>query len=175
MTSRSRRGTGTSANGAPTASSRNPVQPESVGRLMVMGYRRFESIVLDELRKHAFDDIRPTHLSVLIHIPIGGIRTSEVAVLASMTRQAVGQIASQLEDMGYLIRRLDPADGRARILEFTEKGRRLWQASWDISSAAKDRLAGLLGAERLEMLCASLKMLADADMTGPSAERAIES
>lgn len=143
------------------------IQQENIGRLMLRSFRRYEKAVFEELLAQGFDDLRPTHVSVLTHIPLEGIRTSEIAALASMTKQAVGQIATQLEEMGYLFRHSDPLDGRARILQFTAKGRTLWNASYDILSHSEKRFEDLLGPEHFALLRSCLKTVANSENDTP--------
>jgi hypothetical protein len=45
------------------------------------------------------------------------------AVVAAITRQAIGQLVDELEDLGYVQRTTDPADGRAQLVLFTRRGR----------------------------------------------------
>lgn len=134
---------------------------DNVGRLLLRSFRQFERLVIDELLKMDFDDIRPTHLSILTHIPPEGIRTSEIAALANMTKQAVGQVATQLEEMGYIARRPDPADGRARIVEFTNKGRRLCDETYHILAHCEECFGKLLGLENLATMKQDLRTIAE--------------
>ena len=39
-----------------------------------------------------------------------------------MSRQAMGELVDDLEDLGYVERRADPSDGRAKLVVLTGKG-----------------------------------------------------
>lgn len=97
----------------------------NIGRLLRLAYRRFEVLALAHIRDMGFDGLRLTHLQLLPYIPASGIRSSEIAELANINKQAVGQLANELEAAGYLQRLPDPQDGRAKLLFFTPLGRRL--------------------------------------------------
>jgi DNA-binding MarR family transcriptional regulator len=129
--------------------------------LLLRSLRQCERIILEQLQVLEFDDIRPTHLSILTHVPPDGIRTSEIALLANMTKQAVGQIATQLEEMGYIVRSPDPLDGRARIVEFTNKGQRLADASFLVLAQCEKRLEEMIGTDNLHLVKFSLKAVAE--------------
>ena len=51
-----------------------------------------------------------------------GSRLTDLAERARMTKQSVGEVASDLEQRGYVERVPDPSDGRAKIIRLTERG-----------------------------------------------------
>ena len=51
------------------------------------------------------------------------MRTTDIAARAGITKQAVGQIVDELEALGYVRREPDPADARARLVVYTERGK----------------------------------------------------
>ena len=81
----------------------------------------------DELRKRVeaagFTDIRPGHGCVFGTIEPDGSRLTDLAQRANMTKQSVGEATSDLEQRGYVERVPDPNDGRAKIIQLTERGR----------------------------------------------------
>jgi DNA-binding MarR family transcriptional regulator len=52
-----------------------------------------------------------------------GTRLTELAARAGMTHQSMGELVAALEQRGYLERRTDPTDKRARLVCLTPKGR----------------------------------------------------
>jgi DNA-binding MarR family transcriptional regulator len=71
-----------------------------------------------------FPDIRPAHsINLFRVIDPGGTRPGELARRAGITPQATAEIVRYLEDRGYAERVPDPADGRARIVRLTPRGR----------------------------------------------------
>ena len=70
-----------------------------------------------------YSDIRVTHGCVFGNIdPESGSRLTELAERAHMTKQSVGEVATDLEQRGYVERVPDPIDGRAKIIRLTERG-----------------------------------------------------
>ena len=70
-----------------------------------------------------YSDIRISHGCVFGNIDPDGTRLTELAERARMTKQSVGEVTSDLEQRGYVERVPDPADGRAKIIRLTERGR----------------------------------------------------
>ena len=68
------------------------------------------------------DTLVATH-PVFENIDRDGTRLTELAARANMTHQSMGELVAALEQRGYLERRPDPADGRARLVCLTSKGR----------------------------------------------------
>jgi DNA-binding MarR family transcriptional regulator len=50
------------------------------------------------------------------------MRVTELAGRAGMSRQAMTYLIAELEEGSYLERRPDPSDGRASLVELTERG-----------------------------------------------------
>jgi len=55
----------------------------------------------------------------------GGTRLTELAARAGITHQSMSELVSVLERRGYLERRADPVDGRARIVCLTDKAKQM--------------------------------------------------
>jgi DNA-binding MarR family transcriptional regulator len=66
-----------------------------------------------------------------------------------------------LERHGYLLRVPDSADGRARVIRLTSRGRRLEQTIYAEAGAAGLRIAGILGPQRFAHLHSSLELLTE--------------
>ena len=56
--------------------------------------------------------------------PSGG-RIQQIAAIHDVSKQAISAIATELEELGYLQRDVDPLDARQIVLMFTERGERL--------------------------------------------------
>ena len=78
--------------------------------------------VLGALHAHGFTDIGPAHFQVLRWPGPNGQRPIELAQQAGMTRQAMNYLLGQLEDLGYVERRVDPDDVRSRRVYLTPRG-----------------------------------------------------
>jgi DNA-binding MarR family transcriptional regulator len=68
-------------------------------------------------------DIREGHGCVFGFIDIDkGSRLTDLAASAGFTKQAVGEAVTELERLGYVTRVPDPLDGRAKIIQLTDRG-----------------------------------------------------
>ena len=76
-----------------------------------------------ELEEAGYDDIRPTHGCVFRFVREEGMRLTELASNAGMTKQSAGELVDDLVELGYVERIPDPADRRAKLICLTERGR----------------------------------------------------
>jgi DNA-binding MarR family transcriptional regulator len=75
------------------------------------------------LREEGFEHVREGHGCVFGFIDIEhGSRLTELAERAGLTKQAVGEAATELERLGYAERIPDPTDRRAKIIKLTPSG-----------------------------------------------------
>src|SRR4051812_8696955 len=83
-----------------------------------------ESVLVEfrrELEDAGYAEIRPTHGCVFRFVRDDGMRLTELAGLAGMTKQSVGELVDDLVDLGYVERIPDPADRRAKLICLTER------------------------------------------------------
>jgi DNA-binding MarR family transcriptional regulator len=106
-----------------------------------------------------FSDIRITHGCVFGNIEPDGSRLTELAERARMTKQSVGEVASDLEQRGYLERVPDPSDGRAKIIRLTERGRAAQALGREIIDDIERDWAERFGAERMAALRDALEAI----------------
>lgn len=128
-------------------------------RLLVECSRGLEARLRLGLREAGYEDIRPAHYAVLRYLGLEGSRVTELAEAAGMTQQSMGELVARLEGLGFVERRPDPRDGRARIVVPTGAGRRGIEAAAGILAEAEVDLAGRMGEERLETLVVLLEEL----------------
>jgi DNA-binding MarR family transcriptional regulator len=88
---------------------------------------------------------KPSHSAVFAQIRPEGSRLTDLARGAGMTPQAMGELVDELVDLEYVVRRLDPSDGRAKLIVLTEKGRACVAAGVATISTLENRISGLLG------------------------------
>jgi DNA-binding MarR family transcriptional regulator len=92
-----------------------------------------------ELGRQGFPQIRAAHSRVFEHLEPGGVRLTVLAARAQMTHPAMSELVTDLEVMGFVRRRPDPSDGRARIVELTPAGRRLQRRALAVMSDIEAR------------------------------------
>jgi DNA-binding MarR family transcriptional regulator len=76
------------------------------------------------LAEEGYADIREGYGCVFGFIDIDeGSRLTDLAERSGLTKQAVGEVIPELEELGYVIREPDPRDRRAKIIKLTPLGR----------------------------------------------------
>lgn len=112
----------------------------------------FDSMIADfrqEIEDSEFDDMRPTHACVFRYVRGSGLRLTDIAELANMTKQSVGEVVDDLVDLGYAERVPDPADGRAKLIRLTGRGEEAQEFGFRILAEIEDRWAERYGADRI--------------------------
>ncbi|MDQ3689457.1 MAG: MarR family transcriptional regulator [Chloroflexota bacterium] len=123
---------------------------------MALGHRIVQGVVSAGFPQ------RPAHSAVFAHIDVdGGTRLTTLAQRASITPQAIGELVDDLERMGYVQRRPDPGDRRAKLIVLTERGKSAVAAAQRIIADLEAGLANLLGPDGLAGLHEMLERIAD--------------
>jgi len=98
---------------------------DSVGQLLFRSARLFNEMALARVRERlGGPKVRASHTSLFPFVDLEGTRLTELAARMGVSKQAAGQLVGELEDMGVLERVPDPADGRAKLVRFSARGRR---------------------------------------------------
>jgi len=109
-----------------------------------------------------FDDVREGHGCVFGFVDLDqGSRLTDVAERARLTKQAVGEAVAELERLGYVERAPDPADGRAKIIKFTERGREAALTGRRLFAEIEDEWAERFGEERIADMRAAAEEIAE--------------
>lgn len=91
------------------------------------------------------DQLGAAHLHITRHLPAEGMRLTDLAARAGMTKQAMGALVSQCEAWGMVERKLDPQDARARIIRFTPVGAAWLNAYHESVAQAEQELRDAVG------------------------------
>jgi len=68
--------------------------------------------------------LRGSRYRVLTMVPLeGGLRLTDLAAVAGMTKQAMGEFVADLAADGYVVVEPDPTDRRAKLVRLTDQGR----------------------------------------------------
>ncbi|MDH2426054.1 helix-turn-helix domain-containing protein [Sphaerisporangium sp. TRM90804] len=67
--------------------------------------------------------VRPRHGAVLAYLDVEGSRASDLAAQSGQHKQVIGTLVDELVTLGYVERRPDPADRRAKLVVPTDLGR----------------------------------------------------
>jgi len=108
-----------------------------------------------------YDDLNAAHVGLWRYPGLEGLRPSQLADHLGITKQSVNDLLGHLEGRGYLRRVPDSADGRARVIRLTSKGRRLEETIYAEARVAQQRIAEILGPRRFAQLHSSLELLTE--------------
>lgn len=88
---------------------------------------------------------KPAHSAVFGQIDPAGSRLTDLARRANMSPQAMGELVDELEHMGYVVRRQDPTDRRAKLILLTRKGKACVAAGIATIEGIEQQLTDRLG------------------------------
>ena len=126
---------------------------EHIGRLLLRAHRVYGERALAKLHARGHRDLGMAHVTLLPYIdPDEGTRTSTLGERAGISKQAAGQIVSDLETAGYVRRAGEEGDARASRVLFTKKGRQLFDDALAVKHDIDGELAAVIGAKGLENL-----------------------
>jgi DNA-binding MarR family transcriptional regulator len=121
-------------------------------RLLTLTSRRLADDLQDRIVAAGFEDQRVAHHQVLALVPARGIRLTDLSDRAGITKQAMGELVADLEELGYLQRTPDPDDRRAKRIELTERGRAACEAGLAASEGVEADVAARISPKRLNQL-----------------------
>jgi DNA-binding MarR family transcriptional regulator len=133
--------------------------PPLLGLLLRLLHQHWSQSMEAALRAAGFGDIRPPHANVFAFVPSGGMQVSELAQLSGVRKQTMAQVVEQLERMGYVERRPDPADRRGRLVFLTERGQAVRPVGAATGRRVEQQWAQLTSPETIQALRGSLERL----------------
>ena len=121
---------------------------------MVQEYARW-------LAASPYRDLQPAHAAVIQPLWQNpqGVRLTELARTARITKQSMGALVHALERSGYVERVADPEDRRAARIRLTVRGRRYARDVRKFGRDVEARLADALGSKPLEELRGTLQTI----------------
>jgi DNA-binding MarR family transcriptional regulator len=133
-----------------------------LGTLLRMPYQAMMTDAVEPaLSSAGFGDVRSAHLPVIQALAMNpeGLRSTELASYARITKQSMGYLVDHLEANGYVERVPDPTDLRAKVVRLTQRG---WAVSGTIREAVREvevdweRRVGTTQFEQLRMILRDL-------------------
>jgi DNA-binding MarR family transcriptional regulator len=104
--------------------------------------------------------LRPRHGAVLAYLDAEGSRATELARLSGRHKQVIGVLVDELTELGYVERRPDPNDRRAKLVVPTDRGLDQMRRSDEIVRSIETRHAEALGAETFSQFKRTLRDVA---------------
>lgn len=116
-----------------------------LGVLAARLHLTLQAELYERLREAGHPELHPRHSTVLAFLDEDGIRATELARLSGRPKQVVGRLVDELEELGYLERRPDPADRRAKLIVPTERGLSQLRLRDEIVAEIEQRHADAVG------------------------------
>ena len=126
-------------------------------RLLSLAYNVTSLAIFEGLVAAGIEGIRQSFGNVMEHLAYeDGLRLNDLASRAGITPQSMGALVDELEELGYVERRPDPSDRRAKRIYMTAAGKQTSQVSWKVLMGINERFSELLGQNRHRALRRSL-------------------
>jgi DNA-binding MarR family transcriptional regulator len=135
--------------------------PDHLFRWMDSVGRQLRAELVAQRNGRELPTLRGGQSRMLQLIPSRGIRISDLAVRARMTKQATGQFVDELEARGYVRSGKDPRDGRVRLVRRTPRGDRASEAISRAISRVEQQWQARVGPRRYATMKAVLRALAE--------------
>ena len=135
--------------------------------LLLFAYQNSARELTHALHRGGHPAIRPKHGAVFANIEHGGIRATELAQRASMGKAAMGELVDELEQLGYVARRPDPQDRRAKLIVPTAAALEVTRLVHQFNKGLEARYRSMLGTRAYESLRKSLLSLSGHDEVQP--------
>ena len=133
-------------------------------RLLSTAMDDFSAELFERVEAAGYGDLRPGHGCVFGNIDPDGSRLTDLAERARMTKQSVGEVASDLEARGYVERVPDPNDGRAKIIRLTQRGREAQATGRALIDDLERDWGERFGADRVAALREALEVITAEDL-----------
>jgi DNA-binding MarR family transcriptional regulator len=137
-----------------------------IGALLRVPAQAIHRRIIGELNAAGFGELRVPHMAVLQYPGPDGVRPGTLAERAGLSKQAMNQLLRSLEGYGYIERSDDPSEGRARTVNFTERGRAAYARIHDILRDIEREWSAELGPTDFARLKALLLRVWDGPLTG---------
>lgn len=133
-----------------------------IGQLLVQLTRLFQAELFERLVAAGLTDARVSHTHVTAYIKADGSRLTDLADQARLTLPAMSEIVNDLERLGIVERRPDPADGRAKLICLTAAGWDAMRTARTIIGDIEAEYARAVGADEFERAARTLDALLSA-------------
>lgn len=125
---------------------------ESLPRQLIELATWARSGLYERIAERGHHGLRRSHETLLVPLPLAGSRLVDIARASNVSKNAIGQLADELEAMGYVERVPDAADRRAKNLRYTARGLRMVAAGVAAGEALDGEVSALLGERKSAQL-----------------------
>lgn len=144
-----------------------PTDRLAIGQLLVRLLHEFRGELSAPAAERGYADVRQPHLHIFGSVGVDGVRLTELAARTQLSLATTSELVSDLQRLGYLERRRDPDDGRAKLVFPTRRGRELLADAGNRVAAIEQRWAEIVGDDHFAAMCHTMQHLLDA-LTHPA-------
>jgi DNA-binding MarR family transcriptional regulator len=139
-----------------------PADRLAIGQLLGRLLREFRAELSAPAAEHGYTDLRQPHLHIFGNVGIDGVRLTELAERAQLSLAATSELVSELQRLGYLERRQDPVDGRAKLIFPTRRGRQALDDAGDRVAEIEQHWREVAGGTAFDTMCRTMQDLLNA-------------
>ena len=142
-----------------------------LGHWLHQALQRFDARVLSLMARNvnvplalsnlaARGSLSASHVHITRHLALDGLRLTDLARRANLTKQAMGKLVEQCEAWGLVERLADPRDARAKRIVFTAVGL-IWLGAFrEAVAQAEDELRAAVGSDVATVVALGLEAYA---------------
>jgi len=103
--------------------------------------------------------LRASHTTLFPHLSAEGVRGADLAKKLGVSKQAVSQLVTELEEWGVVEQIADPQDGRAKLVRFSKQGEQAMLQGLAVLGELETELSDKIGKRRMQDLHTALLAL----------------
>lgn len=130
-----------------------------LGILLTLALRAFTDQLHAELAQRGFGDLRPAFGVVFRALRDEPLTLTVLAGRLGVTKQAAAKVVDEMQAKQLLRKRDSSADGRAKLLELTPRGRRAMAAAIEIGAGIDQRVLAAAGPRAAQGMRRALERL----------------
>lgn len=123
-----------------------------IGALLRVPAQAIQGRIIGELNAAGFRELRLPHMALFQFPGAAGDRPGVLAERAGISKQAMNQLLRSLEGAGYIERTSASDEGRARAVNYTERGHAAYMKALDILQDIEREWHAELGTEDFRQL-----------------------
>lgn len=118
-----------------------------------------------DLKARGVKGIRSRHRAVFLHLgQHGASRAADLARALGVRPQSMMTIVRELEDMGLVQRKADPADSRAKLVDFSSRGLKFVAELSRSTETVWQQYTAILGKKNMRTTIENLNRLLEAEL-----------
>ena len=144
-----------------TTSRELPTDRLAIGQLLGRLLREFRTELFAPAAEQGYTDLREPHLHIFGNVGVTGMRLTDLSVRAQLSPATTSELVSDLQRLGYLERRPDPSDRRAKLIFPTQRGRQALHDAGNRAAEIEQHWSHLVGDARFTEACTTLQAILD--------------